>query len=291
MFFPPPSDADVDIEPEDLHLTVDGIPVELVDEFHYLGFRLDSQMSDSKHVAVVNDRYLRAACVVGKLMRDLRCSNLLTPKKFYMTLVFSQLYGIIFVDTNLIEFERGVGVFFRSALGLPKSYPSVVAMSVLGVKHLSVFVLEQRTKFLLKAERLETTPVFTALVADRCELFPIGVGVNARYGEVLETIGVLRTLDYCEYFQKIQPALCAFVDANHRMRLLDSEGRTFWLETLPTGYLPHDLKQVTGLLMGETARICFLILSSSFFWSLLKTPNQPCTVFCSSFYYRAPFLM
>jgi hypothetical protein len=196
MFFPPPVNAGSDVEPSDLRLRVGDVEVELVDEFHYLGFRLDSQLTDVIHVKLINGRYPRAARVVGKLIRDLRCTNPFSLRKFYLTLVSLQLYGVLFVNTELIEFERGVGVFYRTALGLPESFPTVVAMAVLAVKLPSVFILEQRTKFLLKAEVNDSSPVFTALVADWCELFPRGVGLNAWYGLDLEKIGVLRTLDY-----------------------------------------------------------------------------------------------
>jgi hypothetical protein len=91
-------------------LVIDGEEIENVDEFLYLGYRLDCRLNDDAHAKMVNERYIKAAKVTGKLMRDLRCSNLFSLKKFFVSMVFSQLYGLIFFDPNKVEFERGVGI-------------------------------------------------------------------------------------------------------------------------------------------------------------------------------------
>jgi hypothetical protein len=150
MAFLPEETPDEPLMANRWHITVDGEQLENVDEFVYLGFRLDATMSDGPHTKMINDRYLRAAQVTGRLMNDLKCVNLATLRQFFLSLVFSQLYGLIFVDARKIEFEKGIGVFVKASLGLPHSFPHVVAVALLGVKHVEVFQLEQRMKFLLR---------------------------------------------------------------------------------------------------------------------------------------------
>jgi hypothetical protein len=76
---------------------------------------------------MINQRYLKAAKVTGKLMRDLKCVNFFELRKFFVSMVFSQLYGLVFVDASKVEFEKVVGLFLKASLGLLASFPHVVA--------------------------------------------------------------------------------------------------------------------------------------------------------------------
>ncbi len=282
MAFPPSFEthASVDVELSDMELVVDGVAVEQVDEFHYLGFRLDSQLSDERHVKLINERYLKAARAIGMTLRDLKCTNPFTLKRFFTQLVFSQLYGAIFVGDEGIEFEKGVGVFFRTAMGLADNFPSVVALACLKVKHLSTFLLEQRTKFLLKVESKPCSVVYSALIIDRCELFRLGVGLNARYGDVLERINILRTIDYTVHYQGIWQALAGTLSSEHLGGALRAEGRAFWVEVFPRGFFPEELVQALGRIQGDSARIMLKLLANTLHWTVLKAPTLKCSI-CS----------
>jgi hypothetical protein len=262
---------------------MDGVAVELVDKFHYLGFRLDCHLVDNRHIELINGRYLRAARAVGKLMRDMRCVSPVSLKKFFVTLVFSQLYGAFLVDVNGVEFSKGVGVFFRTALGLPESFPTVVAMSFLEVKSLKFFTLEQRMNFFLKLKEKVGLPGYAALKLDRCVLFRLGVGLNSLFGNALVELGILRTLDYREHYSRIVEAMKSRLAAEHNADMLGAMGRMFWQEAFPGGFLPLGLKTTLGNLQGESARTLTLFLSDSLRWTALKAPTKPCDV-C-----KAPF--
>jgi hypothetical protein len=43
-----------------------------VDEFLYLGYKLDSELTDQPHTRMINERYIKAAKATGKLMRELK---------------------------------------------------------------------------------------------------------------------------------------------------------------------------------------------------------------------------
>jgi hypothetical protein len=160
---------------------------------------------------------------VGKLVRDMRCTNPVTLRKFFLSLVFSQLYGVIFVRETEVEFERGVGIFFRTAMGLPETFPSVVALGFMGIKHVSMFVLEERSRFFLKLEGKVDSPGFSALVMDRCVLFPNGHGLNSLYGSHLVSCGILRTMDYRHHYQQMSVAIKGGLDAAHLTELLGAD--------------------------------------------------------------------
>jgi hypothetical protein len=186
----------------------------------------------------------------------------------------------LLVDHRLIEYDRGVGIFFRTALGLPETFLHViVAQACMGLKHIDAFVLEQRTRFFLKVEETACDgPVHVALRADKCMLFPRGVGLNALYGDELNRLDILRTTDYRVLFQAFQGAMANRVLYDHMSALLRTEGRDFWLEALPTGFIPEGLKVVLGNMDTGSIRIILSLLANCLHWSGLVAPTQKCSV-------------
>jgi hypothetical protein len=292
-FLPETTSADLPAR-EEWKIEVNGELLENVDEFVYLGYRLDVHLSDKAHVKMIKEKYIRAAQVVGQLMRDLQCVSLNNLRRFYLSLVFSQLYGLIFVDEGMVEFERGVGIFLKRSLCLPETFPHVVAMALLGVKHVKVFQLEQRTKFLVRWEKRECFPVFEALVVDRSDLFPTGVGLSANYGEVLADLDLVRTLDYCDHFRDIRSTLETRVGTEHRRALFEAEGRAFWTLIGPEGLMCEELKQVLSRLTFESFRIIVLLFADALCWTVLRRPSRSCPFcklkLCSSHFFSCSHL-
>ncbi len=260
----------------DWRMTVDGDELENVDEFTYLGFKLDCRLSGDAHAEMINDRFIKAARATGKLMRDMKCVSLVNLKKFFVSMVFSQLYGIVFIRAEQIDFLKGVGIFVKTALGLPDSFPHVVAMAMLDVKHVAVFQLEQRLKLLSRWERSSDSPAFDALVHDRVTLFPKGYGLNALLGEVLVDLNLSRTLDYRVHAPHVLTAMKARIDSEQRQGLLSTEGRAFWTELGPTGSLPHMLRIALSKVSFEANRILLLLFADALCWSSLKKPSRKC---------------
>jgi hypothetical protein len=221
-------------------------------------------------------------------MRELHCANLESLKKFFVSMVFSQLYGLIFVDAEKVEFERGVGIFVKASLGLPDSFPHVVAMALLHVKHVKFFQVEQQLRFMLRWESRVGTPAFDALVIDRSVLFPMGVGLNAGFGRILVELGFSLTLDYRQHYQVIMDGLRARVDGGHRAALLATEGRAFWTEVGPDGYLSKEFVQVFSTLTWDAACIVVLLLGDMLCWSGLKNPTRKCP-YCQGKFTTAHF--
>ncbi len=257
-------------------LVVDGTEIENVDEFLYLGYKLNCRLNDEAHVKMINERYIKAAKATGKLMRDLRCFNLISLKRFFVSMVFSQLYGLVFVDARKVEYEKGVGAFLKASLGLPASFPHVVAVALLNAKHVRLFRMEQCLKLLLKWEICPRSPAFDALVIDRAVLFPAKVGFNALLGDELVDLGLSKTLDYRTHYQFVLKAQAERVAQEHRVELMATEGRAFWTEIGLEGHLSEGLVQVMTNLSCEEARIVVLLLGDMLCWSCLKCPTRVC---------------
>jgi hypothetical protein len=289
MAFLTPGNPESPPVPSDWQLIVDGEEIENVDEFVYLGYKLDVFLTDRQHSKMVNKRYIRAAKIVGRLMRDLKCVNLLSLKRFFTSLVFSQLYGLIFFDAGQIEFDRGVGIFLKASLGLPDSFPHVVASALIKVKHVRLFQMEQRMKFLVRWETKVVDPVFDSLFMDRVYLFPNGEGLNSEMGDQLVKMGLSRTIDYREHFRVISESLSLQLKAELRGGLWATEGRAFWTELSPEGDLEEDLKRELSRLSPEATRIFFLFLADMLCWSALKRPTRNCPS-CHSKFTTAHFL-
>ncbi len=281
MAFLPENADGLTVQIEDWQVIVDGEQLENVDTFTYLGFKLDCHLRDTAHAAMINERFLKAARATGKLMKDMKCVSLVSLKKFFVSMVFSQLYGIVFVPAELIDFEKGVGIFVKTSLGLPDSFPHVVAVALLGARNVACFQMAQWVKMLARWEGSPQNPVFDSLVSDRTLLFPRGCGLNAALGEAMVNLGLSRTLDYRTHAAHILSTLAARVDSEQRGRLLSTEGRAFWTELGPGGSLPAAMKIPMSKVSFEASRILLLLFADALCWSALKKPTRKCP-YCSS---------
>jgi hypothetical protein len=203
-------------------------------------------------------------------------------------MVFSQLYGLVFVDVGKVDFERGVGVFLKASLGLPDSFPHTVALALLHVKHAAVFHLEQILKLLVKWESRVDAPAFDALVIDRTVLFPAKVGLNAILGVSLSRVGISPTIDYRTHYQSIHRIQEEKVTQECREKLLSTEGRAFWTVIGLRGHLEAGLVQAMSELSHEAARIVILLFGDMLCWTSLKSPTRKCP-FCKAKFTTAHF--
>jgi hypothetical protein len=112
-------------------------------------------------------------------------------------------------------------------------------------------------------------------------LFPQGVGLNARLGETLVSLGLLQTLDYRAHYTVIVSAMARKCGLEHRERLLATEGRAFWTELGQDGGISSDLKLALSKLNYEAFRIVILLFGDMLCWTALKMPTRTCP-FCST---------
>jgi hypothetical protein len=283
-----PEDPTTSAPPADsLSVSISGVQIENVDSFVYLGFELDCLLTDEAHLKRVNDRLLKAARAMGQVMRDMKCSNLSSLRKYFLSLVASQIYGSVFLPCDRILWEKAVGVFVRSALGLLHSFPNAMCVTLLGLKSLRLRSMVERMKFLLKIEARPNTPSYSALVYDRCVLMPLKIGVNARMGSILEAHDILPTIDYKEKFSELVSAFERIDEEERRATLLGAGGRAFWTEISMNGWIPSALVTVLSNLNYEQVRIVVLFLGDSLRWSALSSQG-PCP-FCGDVFSSTHF--
>ncbi len=273
----------------DLEMSILGERIENVDIFTYLGFDLDCELTDKGHVQKLNKRLQQSARATGQILKDMKCADLASLRKYFVTLVMSQLYGSIFIDDSRLEVDKAAGIFFKTAVSLPQSFLHVLCAIFLGVHDVRKVVFEQRLRFLMKVEARPNTPVFSALLVDRCMLMSLGVGLNARLAVTLNSLDVLPTIDYREQYSCLRQALELKIVREHASVLLSAEGRAFWTELLSDGMFPKDLANVVSSLHYEQARIMFLFLADGLRWSAM-TCVQDC-VSCKTPFTTAHFFL
>jgi hypothetical protein len=116
-----------------LSLCIDGNFVENVDQFVYLGFSMDWSLSKRHHQKRREQLQTIAAKSMGKLLRSLEVTNLISIRSYYVSLVRAQLYSLCFSTFSSEEFDRAQKVFLENIFSLPSSYPIQVACFFVGV--------------------------------------------------------------------------------------------------------------------------------------------------------------
>jgi hypothetical protein len=287
MMFVPPDPKQSTGLCNPLELRLDNEVIENVDTFVYLGFELDCHLDDKAHIKRVSDRLMKAARATGQILRNMKCASLISLRKYFLTLVNSHLYGTLFVDVDLLDWARAVGVFIRSAFALPHSFPSSICVAILGLRSIRSKVTEERMRFMLRIEGKRGSPLFAALVHDRCFLMPLGYGLNDQFGKVLSSLDILCTLDYRPHYSKILQAVEAADMSGRNQALLGTGGRAFWTEVSSTGWLPIGLVSILSKLPTEEVRSFLLFLADSLRWTAFMSPN-PCP-FCAKEYLSSHF--
>jgi hypothetical protein len=180
-----------------LKLYLGDVELELVSEFTYLGFTIDSYASLASHVIRREKLLLTAASISGRLMRQLEVTNTQSLRSYFYSLVSSQLYGLGVTAFSEQQYIRAQKVFLQEAWLLPKSFPLNMASFILGVEDLEIMALRARMRFLqhlLTSNR--TRASLSAMVLDRSELAPRRSGWNHDVMAMFPSIlGDLETID------------------------------------------------------------------------------------------------
>ncbi len=278
---------------ESLRLLLGEVELELVQEFTYLGFTLDSYVALDPHVKKREKLMLTAASISGKLMRQLEVTNLRSLRSYFYALVSSQLYGQSCSTFSRDCYNRAQKIFLQEAWNLPKSFPIRVACFLLGCEPLEAITLRARLRFLqhlMVGNR--TRASLSAMILDRSILLPRRVGwthdlVSAvpsiRDSIDLSTADLLNSEQTGEIFGTLARAMAVQL----RESLL--AGSTNHLVSLfPTLSVPRALGEALGELSFESARIFILYLANLTRFSCLSPRNSPCP-FCNTSMYTQHF--
>ncbi len=142
---PPFSDFDPDQE-----FTLDGVVLESVTTFKYLGVHLDFLASSSPHEDICLLKAKAAAVQVGKLCRQLQITDLARLQTYFQSFVVSQFHGTQVVYFTNDCYESVLMLFFRTCFSLPIGYPRAILHYFTGPLEFFAQQLLARFKFFQK---------------------------------------------------------------------------------------------------------------------------------------------
>jgi hypothetical protein len=142
-------------------------------------------------------------------------------------------------------------------------------------------VFEARSKFLSRLARSGSLASLSAMVLDREELFPRGVGWSRELMNVLDELVDSSEVDFLDpgELAELRVDLIAAVQ-ERTIHKLQGSSSSFILEFFPAGKVPHLFSIFLGNLPFESVRILLVFFADLFPYTYLCTTNQKCP-FCS----------
>ncbi len=278
-------------ERSDLHLRLGSTDLELVSEFTYLGFTIDSFATLYPHIAKREKLLLVAARLSGKLMRQLQVTDTRSLRAYFYSLVSSQLYGQGFAAFSEQAYIRAQKIFLQEAWLLPKSFPLNLAAYLLGCEDLEMIALRARMRFLqhlLVGNRTKAS--LSAMVMDRSLLAPRRVGwthdLMAMFPSIQDEI---RATDLTEaHAVRRLYAKLARTLADKRRARTTSSSHHHMLSLFPTLSPPRSFGEILGQLPFESVRVFILFLGNMTRFTYLRPKLKHCP-FCPKKMYSQHF--
>ncbi len=262
-------------------LQLDGVFLENVENFLYLGFSMEWNLSKGMHQRRREQLQSLAARSTGRLLRELEVTNMRSLRSYYMALVRSQLYSLSFSVFSEEEYERAQKIFLQNVFSLPSSFPIHIACFMLGVPSFAVSVFDARVNFLSRVARRGSFSSLAALVMDREILLPRGLGWNHELIGLLDAYWNLRDVDLLDE-EEVSEARERILDAQlaRRVRRFEESASNFLLDFFPTATLPQDFATFLRHLPYESVRILLVFFGNMFQYTYLRSTNQACP-FCT----------
>jgi hypothetical protein len=293
MMFLPPFPITVPTR-ESLRLSLGTNNLEMVQEFTYLEFSIDSHAYLVPHVRRREKLLISAATLSGRLMRQLEVTNLRSLRSYFYALVLSQLYGQSCVSFSSDAYSHPQKIFLQEAWNLPRSFPIKLATFLLGCEDLEAIALRARLRYvqhLLSGKRTKAS--LSALILDRFLLLPRRVGWSHEIGLVTPSVSStfdVRTMDLTNSSQT--RALMTDLARNIAVQIRESHTSTsshHILSLVPTLSIPHALGEILGELSFESVRVFIRFMANlTRFCSITYPRNRPCP-FCDQKMYTQHF--
>jgi hypothetical protein len=261
-------------------MQMEGVYLENVERFTYLGFDFDWDLSKKAHQKRREQLQSLAACSIGRLMRSLEVTNFRSLRAYYLALIRSQLYSLSFSVFSEEEFDRSQKLFLQNAFSLPSSFPINVACFLLATPEYLLCYFDARSNFICRVARIGSLSSLSAMTMDREELFSLGVGWNHEFLEVTHDYLELRELDLLDE-EEVAEARVKLVETLRRRRVQRFEGASsrFLLDFFPGAIMPREFQAFLGKLPYESVRIILIFFSNQFQFTYLRSTNQKCP-FC-----------
>ncbi len=246
-------------------LQIEGVYLENVERFTYLGFDMDWDLSKRAHQKRREQLQLLAARSVGRLMKSLEVTNFRSLRSYYLALVHSQLYSLCFSIFSEEEFERSQKLFLQSAFSLPPSFPIHVACFLLATPGYMLCYFDARSNFICRIARIGSLSSLSAMAMDREELFSRGIGWNHEFLEVTRDYLDLREIDLLDE-DEVAEARTKLVESLRRQRVqrFEEASSRFLLDFCPGAVMPREFSSFLGNLPYESVRIILIFFSNQF---------------------------
>jgi hypothetical protein len=260
--------------PKKLRMRLGGVKLECVDEFSYLGYFLNSFLSPTVHLKKKRLLLFSAAKAMGRLLRTLEITNLKSLRTYFITLVYSQQYGLELFSFNGDDYNRAAKVFLQTVFCLPDSFPLNVARNLLNLQHFELVAFDSRRRFI---ERIFSFGPDSMMA--KALRFDQDLRLSMRSGFSHDLIAFLSqffdvsdldslSLDDFSYLQDLRDQLSIQCDDGFRASFRRSSGLNFYADLTANVRIPPEFGEYLGELDFEVARIMVLFMGDVFRYSL-----------------------
>jgi hypothetical protein len=261
-------------------LQIQGVYLENVEQFTYLGFDMEWDLSKKAHQKRREQLQLLAARSMGRILRSLEVTNFRSLRSYYLALVRSQLYSLSFSTFSEDEFDRSQKLFLQNVFSLPSSFPIHVACFLLATPEYALCYFDARANFICRIVRIGSLPSLFSMSLDREELYSSGIGWNRELVDTLRDylglsdVNLLDESEMSEARGKLEDAV-----RRRRVQRFREASTDFLLDFFPGAIMPRDFSSFLGNLPFESVRILLIFFSNQFQFTYLRSTNQACP-FC-----------
>lgn len=248
-------------------------------------------MNDKAHFLSCQQKLSAANLATIKLVRQLEITDPVKLRTLFLSLVASQMYGIVFADLDAIRMlEVTARKFVKFLFMLPLSTSNAFCDAIFHFKPVIFSVMKARLNFLSRIlNAAEFSPTFDLMQASLLYLFPKNFGWFTQFAPLCEHVGIDFTLDW---LNDVDFAVSQFRDAAilNRCSYFDqySSMRLCKLIFVDNSF-PDDFLRLLFELQVDKRRRVMLMLAGVGRATLLAGPVPQCP-FCNAVFNSDHFL-
>jgi hypothetical protein len=163
------------------------------------------------------------------------------------------LYSLSFSVFSSEEYDRAQKIFLQNTFSLPSSYPIQVACFFMGIPNLLISTFDARTRFIQHLVEVGSSSSLAAMIVDREELFPVGLGWNSELVQLVEDLVELSEVDLLD-FEEVQESRSKLVHmiTEKRVRHFETSASSYILDFFPQATITRDFALFLGNLPYES---------------------------------------
>jgi hypothetical protein len=259
-----------------------GVLIENVDDFRYLGFQTRFDLAHTQHTNARVALLSLAARLTGRLLRSLEITSFRSLRAYFYSLVGSQLYSLSVYNFAELEYDRAIKQFLQECFNLPSSYPMVVAKFFLGIDDLVMQAFRARTNFFTRVLISQNSNAsLCAMGIDRGSLFPLGIGWNAAFQNLLGDLLDFSSLDLSSpsvvFAARSELATALLQRRRERFRTSSS---SFILDLFPSLSISPAFVEHLSEIPHESIRVVLIFFANMLQYTYFRSSTINCA-FCN----------